>query len=301
MAALAAAALFVFSRLHTRYLEGRYPPAGKFVLSGGRRWHVLTAGPEDGPVVVLLHGASSTAQDISSPLLPFLSPHARIIAPDRPGHGYSQRFSKDGTPEAQASAIWQLLDELGVREAVLVGHSWSGALSLAMALEAPERVRALVQVAPVMRPWAGRVDWPYRVAAIPGLGHLFTSTLVPAAGVFIYPAAVRNVFAPAPVPAGYAERSATRLSLRPAAFRANSVDMEGLNRAVGRLSANYGRLAMPITVIGGAGDSILSARFHGAALQGLAPQTSLYEMEGEGHMPHYGHAAEVANAIRALL
>ena len=154
-------ALFLFSRSHAHLAEAKYPPRGAFIAHGGRRWHVINSpdraesAEPDVADIVLLHGASSNAHDLSLPLLPHLTPLGLVIAPDRPGHGYSSRAKGDDTPEAQARAIWALLDQLDVRNPILIGHSWGGALMMAMALERPQAVRGLIGIAPVMRPWDG--------------------------------------------------------------------------------------------------------------------------------------------------
>jgi pimeloyl-ACP methyl ester carboxylesterase len=60
-----------------------------------------------------------------------------VIAPDRPGYGYSDR--PRGTkwiPERQARLLLAFMDRLGIESPVVVGHSWGAMVALAMALEA---------------------------------------------------------------------------------------------------------------------------------------------------------------------
>lgn len=297
-------ALFLFSRSHARLAEAKYPPRGTFIAQAGRRWHVLTSRQDQGSEgrdIILLHGASSSAHDLSRPLMPHLAPLGRVIAPDRPGHGYSSRTKGDDTPEVQARAIWALLDHLDVKNPILIGHSWGGALMMAMALERPQAVRGLIGIAPVMRPWDGEVEWIYHLSAKPVIGQIFVNTLITPFGLGALDKAVEKVFAPAPVPEKYRLESGSPLSLRPYAFKANGEDMAGLNRAVGRLSRHYDRLTMPIHIIGGAGDTILKAKFHTELVARLAPQTTLDDIEDEGHMPHYRYPHKVAEAVRQLL
>ena len=66
-------------------------PAGAttVALEGGRSLRVLSAG--EGPPVVLIHGALGTAEDMQIALFDRLSPRFRVLAPDRPGHGFSVR------------------------------------------------------------------------------------------------------------------------------------------------------------------------------------------------------------------
>lgn len=129
-----------FSQLRSRIGEE------KFVEVRGRQVYVEQAG--EGEPVVLLHGfccSSFTWREV----IPGLAEHHRVIAPDLPGFGYTERPCN---PQAYRFAglgrtVLDLLDRLGVEEAHLVGHSFGGALALWLAERYPERVRSLTLVA----------------------------------------------------------------------------------------------------------------------------------------------------------
>ena len=84
---------------------------------------------------------------------------------------------KDSTPSIQARMIDEALEKLGVGTAILVVHSWSGALGARMALDYPKRVAGLVMLAPVAYPWRGGVAWYNRLATTPVVGPLFAYTV----------------------------------------------------------------------------------------------------------------------------
>jgi len=94
--------------------------------------------------VILLHGqpGDHTAWDGVRAQLP---PSVRALAWDRPGYGDNE--SAAGTLEENAAWLLRRLDHEGIRDAVLVGHSYGGGVALAAAAMAPERVRGLVSVA----------------------------------------------------------------------------------------------------------------------------------------------------------
>ena len=294
-----AAALFLVSFFLTQKEEAAHPPTGAFLELGSRRWHFLSGGEETAETTyVLLHGASSSARDIFHALGAELTEQGRVIAPDRPGAGHSTRAKGDNTPQAQAHAIWQLLDALQVENPILIGHSWGGALAAAMALERPKSIKKLVLVAPVLRQWPGKVDWAYRVGNHPFFGSLLCWLLVPLAGRLKLKAATQNVFAPAPVPESYFSKAAPIKTLKPSRFLANSQDMANLQKSVGAMMPLYHTLLMPIVVFGGQEDGVLNTLFHVEALtaQGLKPHVA--DLPQEGHMPHYGGKAELLELIK---
>ena len=113
------------------------------------RLHVYDArGPGTLPTTVVLHGLGSTATAFG-PLLGRIRPHARrVMAPDLPGHGFSDVPSARLTSERLFEAVRQALDHSVDEPMVLVGSSLGGALAIRYALERPERVAALALVSP---------------------------------------------------------------------------------------------------------------------------------------------------------
>src|SRR5205085_2789311 len=162
-AVLVIAGLAALTALGVRMIERRHPQSGTFIPVSGGRLHVveLSTRREPGaPPIVLLHGASGILEDMRLALGERLAVRHRVILIDRPGHGLSERPGGDAeaAPARQAARVAEVLDRLGIGRAILVGHSWSGALATAFALAFPERTAGLVLLAPVTHPWAGGIS-----------------------------------------------------------------------------------------------------------------------------------------------
>ncbi len=99
----------------------------------------------DAPVIVLIHGSPGTLQDFRG-LADRLAPHARVLVPDLPGFGRSQRRVADYSARSHAAELIEALDRLGVARAHLVAFSMGGAVALEAAELAPERVQSIAMV-----------------------------------------------------------------------------------------------------------------------------------------------------------
>ncbi|MFT3765247.1 MAG: alpha/beta fold hydrolase [Minicystis sp.] len=113
------------------------PPKATYAQVKGARLRYLDVG--QGPPVVLIHGFASSLETWEL-LVPQLSKTHRVIAVDLKGFGWSDRPEGDYSPSAQANHVLQLLDKLGVERAAFVAHSWGSSVTLALALNAPQRV-----------------------------------------------------------------------------------------------------------------------------------------------------------------
>lgn len=289
----------VTSMAYTSKVERAYPAEGERLDVGGSTVHVIRQG-RAGPVVLMIHGASANAREFDWTLAPRLSGDMRVLMADRPGHGYSQRFDDAETLGAQARQMAGVLDQLAPGEkAVVVGHSFGGAVALRLALDRPDLVSGLVLLAPVTHDWGdGGTAWYNTLAAPPVIGPMF-SQLLPLAGPAQVKGGIDSVFKPAPAPDGYYENSALGLLFRPSNFRANARDMTALKDELAVQSARYPELAMPIVGFSGSQDTVVSPKLHIGRLKKQAA-VDLVILPDEGHMPHHGEGGAVAEAIRRL-
>ena len=108
--------------------------------------HVLDAGPEDGPTVVLAHGFPELAYSWRHQIPALADAGYRVLAPDQRGFGRSSRPDAvtDYDVHHLAGDLVALLDAVGADDAVFAGHDWGAMLVWQLALLHPDRVRGVV-------------------------------------------------------------------------------------------------------------------------------------------------------------
>jgi pimeloyl-ACP methyl ester carboxylesterase len=294
----------VATQVIARWVEATYPPRGRFVPVSGGKLHVVDTGPAAGTplaTIVLLHGASSNLEDPMLALGRSLADRYRVIAIDRPGHGWSDRGPESAHPARQAELIAETLRELKVRSAVVVGHSFAGSVVPNLALDHPDVTGATLYLAPVTHPWpGGAISWYYGPASHSWFGWLLTRTFATPLGWLLLNPTVKIVFAPQQPFTGYSETARIPLVLRPPVFQANAEDVAGLYAAVRGQQSRYRDIRLPTTIISGDLDTIVWTNLHSRGLAREVPGAKLIVLPGVGHMPHHAAPDLVLHEIELL-
>jgi pimeloyl-ACP methyl ester carboxylesterase len=123
-------------------------------------FHVLAAGPEEGPPVILLHGFPDAAFGWSRQFGPLAEAGFRVVAPDQ--RGYGRTTKPDGirayTLDRLVGDVIALADALGIGRFALVGHDWGGVVAWAAAAWRPDRVsRVAILNGPHPKVWLRHV------------------------------------------------------------------------------------------------------------------------------------------------
>src|SRR5262249_54880513 len=142
----------------------------------------LVLGGTGRPTGVILFGHAGGISGFEYGVVELLSKSYRVIGFDRPGHGKSERpGSKAASVEYQARMLHETLQNLGVNNAILLGHSWGASLALCYALKYPAETAGLVLLAPAAFPGADSnllLRAVVKTPLIGGLTLMFGKTLM---------------------------------------------------------------------------------------------------------------------------
>ncbi len=254
-------------------------PAGRLRLPG-LRWHVQQAGA--GPVLLLLHGTGAATHSWRG-LLPLLTPDFTVIAPDLPGHGFTEMpaVRRLSLPR-MAQLLERLLDTLDVRPDLVVGHSAGAAVMVRMALDGLISPAALIGINAALLPFRGIAN-----RLFPPMAKM----------LFLNPVAPRMFAWRATDPSAVA---------RLVNGTGSQIDAAGLAqyarlfRHTGHISGALGMMAhweldelggetrsleIPLTLITGSADRAVPPD-DAERIKQLRPETHLVSLPGLGHLAH---------------
>jgi pimeloyl-ACP methyl ester carboxylesterase len=148
-----------YENVAASYLEANPRSEGNFVREG-HRIHFVTAGDPTRPKVIFVHGSPGSWSAFVHFLIDPAYLEAYRIAIDRPGYGESDNGKTEPSLAAQARVIAGSLD-LGDPKApaILVGHSYGGAVVARMAMARDSRIRSVIIVAGSVDPDLERTKW----------------------------------------------------------------------------------------------------------------------------------------------
>ena len=272
-------------------------PSSKFVTVDGTRLHFLIQGA--GRPVVMIHGNPGSVRDwvrVSGPLVA----HQKAIAFDRPGHGQSQRPRHgDVTVEVQARLLHDALDQLHVVRPIIVGHSWGGALGLVYAIMYPKEVAGLVLIAPAAYESQDAESYLTGIATVPVIGDAANFVLTPLIGASVVRGELKKAFSPDPVPKNYL-RSVLAEWTKADKVKWYSLDDSLLNDSLKKLSPRYSEINVPVSILAGDSDLIVSEKENAERLHHALPRSRLLLLPKTGHQIPFTRARIVVEEIERV-
>src|SRR5258708_27807571 len=275
--------LVIFTAVTSRRVEAALPPRGRFIEIAGARIHYLDK--SSGPAIVILHGLGGQMGNFTYALLERLTGEFRVILMDRPGPGYSTRArGATGRLTEQAATVAEFIRRLGLERPLLVGHSLGGAIALGVALDDPQVIKGLALIAPLTHV-PKNVPAPFRALEIKSnfLRWLVAWTVATPIGIRRGKAILDAIFRPDSAPADFPIPGGRILSLRPRSFYNTSSDIRAVNLDLGKMVARYASLQVPVRILYGTSDQVLSHQVHGEAMKTKSSLVSVELVPG-GHM-----------------
>lgn len=271
---------------------------------GNYQLNSILVSPVDSTIqatILFIHGASCSLWDPYYTFPDLCPKNVQMLFVDRPGHGQSEQGPAENIrPDAQADAIARLMQIRGIENAIIIGHSYGGAVAAALAVRHPARVTGLILLSPAVYPWVGGISWYNNVARLPVIGALFSLLVAPTVGLLSIKAAMKSVFAPNRYPSGYTCRTKAWQAVRPRAFRHNARELGALCDWAESAYRNYKHIVAPTTIITGDTDEIVSPDVHAQRLAKDILGSELYVIKGLGHKSDFMARNLVVAAIEKL-
>jgi len=270
-------------------------PAEKLIRIEDQNIYVEQAG--QGEPILLIHGFGGSSFSWRK-VMPALAEDYWVVAPDLYGFGWTDRpddwsrYTRDG----QVELILGIMDALGIGRAHLVGHSYGGSISMALAADHPERVRSMVLVD------SAAVDYPMNRRKWFARVGLFNFAYV--RGLALRQGFVERVMGKAyyddsMVTDELIEAYLERLRVEGAAqgFRGLSRPLPKSERPRGDI--RYEDLDIPSLILWGAQDELITLEV-GRYYAQFFPDIRFVPIEGSGHAPMEERPAEFLAQIKAF-
>ena len=238
-------------------------------------------GRGSGGTAVLVHGLGSSANSFARTLVPLSARFGQIFALDIPGNGFSPLPSSGPLAlREQMTSVVNFIDELVGGPVFLVGNSLGGAMSLFLASERPDLVRALALISP-----AGAKVEPHRLEALMNTFDVRTNRQARAI--------TRRLFHKPPLPLLLLSKEMRRIYETPTV---RSV-MGEVKPSDSVTEALLQGLKMPTMVIWGRSEKLLPYEGIDYFRAHLPASAQVHEVPGFGHIPQMERPAEVVQRL----
>lgn len=126
-------------------MDETLPVRHRTITTNGIRLHAVEAGPEDGPLLILLHGFPELWYGWRKQIAPFADAGYRVLVPDQRGYNTSDKPKRvrSYNLDLLASDVIGLIDEAGREKAYVVAHDWGGAVGWWLGLKHADRIERL--------------------------------------------------------------------------------------------------------------------------------------------------------------
>ncbi|OBK43158.1 alpha/beta fold hydrolase [Mycobacterium sp. 1081908.1] len=255
----------------------------------------------DGPALLLIHGMAGSSATWHA-IIPQLSKKYRVIAPDLLGHGMSAKPRGDYSLGAFAVFLRDLLDELGVDRATVIGQSLGGGIAMQFAHQHRDHCERLALIGsgglgPDLSPLLRILSAPGAEFVLPVVAPQPVLNLGNKLGSWLTSAGIR---APRAGQMWHAYSSLSDARTRQAFLRTLRSVVDYRGQAVSALNKIHLAAGMPIVLIWGDQDRIIPVA-HAYAAHDALEGSRLEVLEGIGHFPHVEAPSAVADILEDFI
>ncbi len=279
-----------------QFLFGGSPfVSGKYLSVGNVRIRYYQTG--EGRDVLLIHGLPGIIEDWM-PVVNLLEKHYRVTVIDRPGHGFSTGEGLDGSLEQNITIIYALIKALGLKNLILAGHSYGGAIALGMAVADPPEVSAYLLVAPLS--YELKSDDRIFVFLLSPLGKLFFNPIVSLGGRYFVEKGLEKAFSPEEnfLTEDFI-KSREEIWLKKSVLMTIAREHIHAMRDLKRQIPFYHNISKPVFILHGDHDRLIPYQ-HSLRLHRVIRDSKLKILKNAGHMIPITHPEEVEKGIDYL-
>jgi magnesium chelatase accessory protein len=268
----------------------------QFVQVGNLRWHVQQMpGSQALPNLLLIHGTGASSHSWRA-LMPLLAVKFKVWAVDLPGHGFtSAGTSSQMSMLGMAQALAALLDALGVKPQVLVGHSAGAAVALRLCLDGRLQPDAVFSLNGALLPLGGLPGLMFPpaaklMAALPFVPQLFALSAA-------NPSAASRLIAGTGSTLDAEGTALYARLLRDADHAAGALAMMA-NWDLKSLESQLRELKPALTLVVGTNDKAVPPS-QANRVHRMLPKSKLIALPGVGHLAHEEQPQTVAELLLA--
>ena len=256
---------------------------GKYIEISGIKVRYNQIGK--GQDILFIHGVPGSIEDWE-PVISSLSSNYRVTVYDRPGHGYSSAEKIGYNLEHNANIALGLINELHLKNAIVVGHSYGGSVIMALAVRNPHQIKAFIPVAGATY-LIEDIEPIFSLIRIPIIGRGFAAV----ASSFIGPAMIKDglneAFHPNEdiIPEGFID-TRVKIWLQTKVLVSTAREELNLNSDLEKIIPDYGNISKKFFIIHG--DNDLSVpKGDSLKLHKIIRNSKLLILSNTGHQVQY--------------
>ncbi len=270
--------------------------AGSYLELDGERIRYVQKGA--GRDVLLIHGLPGSIEDWD-PVIDRLAKKYRVTAYDRPGFGFSSDNAAAHTVAANADTAVKIMERLGLRNVVVVGHSYGGGIALALAARKIENIKGYVSLAGVSHP-SENVMFIFYLNRLPLVGRGFAAAGAALLGDSMMEEMVRMAFTPDMdiLTPDYLNKRKEMMFQTKVVMSLSAEDVR-YNDNMRELLPSYPGIAARFMILHGDGDLMVPVEDSRQLVRAL-PNAVLKELPGTGHMVQFKYPEKVIAAVDSM-